>query len=858
MNKVILAFLPLLILGSVLHAQKSTSKTSSDYYTSLYSDFVTYSSISLKAIPNTSFSTARGSHVSYSEEIQFKGDQRILNSNYLTITIPFKGEKYDCFVKKVNLQSPEYSLKSSNGIENNSNSSYYRGIVLGQDNSWVTFAIINGDYRIVMATEEGNIQVVKNKGNKNYHIYKSKDLLEQKSLECLVEDQSAKVKSTSTRVGSDCLEVYIECDHQSYLDNSSSVANTEAWALAIMNDVATIYATIDIPIVVSEVFVWNTTDPYTSLDNAAEMRDTFVQQIEDNYTGRVAQLFSTRPLGQGLAYGLGGLCGNSTDYPGPYLVATSLDANYSAYPNYSFTIHVVAHELGHVFGAQHTHACVWGMDGNSQLDDCGNVYAFDNGDTPEGEECFDNTNPILPTGSGTIMSRCELTMTGVDLTNGFHPEVEAFIYEAYSMAPCSTGGLCASQTPPNDLCENAKNLPVNGVCDYRVYDNYSATASGVAAPSCGSIGTANDIWYTYQSTGDDLSLLVNTTNESLENLVVTVYTGSCGSLTENSCTEVFDEEISIKISGLSSGEIVYIRVIEEFSDAEGTFEMCLVNPNLPCHAAYDALIQFYNDANGGTWTDNSGWIDGELGTDCDVCSWFGITCDNLGNVIGIDLTGNNLSGTVAQELDELIFLRELKIWNNTLSGTFPDIWTNLTDLEHVDLSNNLFTGNMPNSLANLSKLEFLYIENNMMDGPLLPEIGNLEDIIVFWGKNNDFSGCFPGEYLQLCDAQSIQFTGNAQLPGGGDFSLFCSDGIGGDIDEDGYCFGSNLGDDCVDDDPTIYPSAPELCDGKDNDCDGDYDEDDDDDDDNNNNCVLCMTIFALHFSLNLTQVTPNG
>ncbi len=42
-----------------------------------------------------------------------------------------------------------------------------------------------------------------------------------------------------------------------------------------------------------------------------------------------------------------------------------------------------------------------------------------------------------------------------------------------------------------------------------------------------------------------------------------------------------------------------------------------------------------------------------------------------------------------------------------------------------------------------------------------------------------------------------------------------------DNDEDGF----SPPDDCDDNDDTVYPNAPELCDGKDNDCDGDTDED---------------------------------
>ncbi|MDE2783399.1 MAG: Ig-like domain-containing protein [Gemmatimonadota bacterium] len=94
-----------------------------------------------------------------------------------------------------------------------------------------------------------------------------------------------------------------------------------------------------------------------------------------------------------------------------------------------------------------------------------------------------------------------------------------------------------------------------------------------------------------------------------------------------------------------------------------------------------ALQDFYDATNGGSWTRSDGWLEDE-----DLDRWHGVRIDSIGRVSGLDLSGNGLSGHVPAALERLVSLRELRIRNNALTGRLPQSLTGL-ELDEFDYAN---------------------------------------------------------------------------------------------------------------------------------------------------------------------------
>ncbi|XP_057725728.1 receptor-like protein EIX2 isoform X2 [Arachis stenosperma] len=84
----------------------------------------------------------------------------------------------------------------------------------------------------------------------------------------------------------------------------------------------------------------------------------------------------------------------------------------------------------------------------------------------------------------------------------------------------------------------------------------------------------------------------------------------------------------------------------------------------------------------------------------------------------VDLSSNNLTGTMSPQLFSLSQLHFLNLSHNRLTGTIPKEIGNMTQLESLDLSKNELTGEIPESMSSLSFLSNLNLSFNNLRGQI--------------------------------------------------------------------------------------------------------------------------------------------
>lgn len=713
-------------------------------------------------------------------------------------------------IEPLALLSSDYALFDSKGKyrSNTGEYSFYKGYEIGKPSTKIGLMLVDDELKLHVHDEKGTYTVSKNAQSRyiGYYDHSRKTALD-KEWDCQVEEAREELENQyrSGTNESGCLTIFIEVDHNMYNKHGGNIANTEAWVMNIMSQVAILYIEHDIPINVSGIQVWDQTDPYISASNTNEALNLFRQNVNNNpnNNGRLAHLLSGRSLGGGIAY-LGTLCSTGLNVA----VSANMNSGFTPYPNYSWNVMVVAHELGHNVGSNHTHACVWNGNGTA-IDGCGNVSGC--------------PNAPIPSNGGTVMSYCHLNSVGINLANGFGPQPGALIKDRYEYANCVTGENCAPVTPFNDVCARSIVVPVHQYCIAGQYRLEAANASNVAPFTCATSQAEEDIWFSFEFPSSGTVEIELEGKDQLTDLMLEVYSGECNSLSTISCAQANSSgQISLSIPDTYINQTILLRVAEMNSDVEGLVDLCIYNANLPCDDMVDTLNQIYIDNVGANWTNNNGWSNGANSAACDFCNWHGVVCDRYGKIINIDLSNNNLTQALSAKFLDLLDLQDLNLSHNALTAMPVDQWDTLEQLFILDLRNNQINDTIPRSLRVMKKINTVHLDNNAFHSNIPPNLGYNGSWRRFTAANNNLSGCFPNGLSSFCYKDSLNLSGNANLPYGGDVSLLCSDGSGTDSDNDGHC--RNI-DDCNDNDNTIYYGSPEIsCDGKDNNCDGTVDE----------------------------------
>ena len=187
-------------------------------------------------------------------------------------------------------------------------------------------------------------------------------------------------------------------------------------------------------------------------------------------------------------------------------------------------------------------------------------------------------------------------------------------------------------------------------------------------------------------------------------------------------------------------------------------------------AERNALVALHESTGGDGWDDATGWL-GDPGTECD---WLGVMCDDpREHVVGIQLAGNGLSGTLPDALGDLTRLETLDLSRGRIGGPIPAVLGTLQALRVLDLAGNDLTGPVPPALGDLDSLEQLYLFDNDLGGTIPPSLGNLQKLVVLDLSAARLTGPIPLELTQLPALETLalgQFYDvgprNNQLTGG--------------------------------------------------------------------------------------------
>jgi Leucine-rich repeat (LRR) protein len=138
------------------------------------------------------------------------------------------------------------------------------------------------------------------------------------------------------------------------------------------------------------------------------------------------------------------------------------------------------------------------------------------------------------------------------------------------------------------------------------------------------------------------------------------------------------------------------------------------------------------------------------------------------------LEKNRFTGAIPPELGTMPNLRILTLNDNNLTGSLPASFgaftlqgtkstsrtQNAQTLELLDMSNNQLSGSVPREWGNMAVLTTLNLSNNRLSGVLPQELGNMSSLERLNLSRNQFSGSIPTTFSQFTKLRELRINAN--------------------------------------------------------------------------------------------------
>jgi hypothetical protein len=245
--------------------------------------------------------------------------------------------------------------------------------------------------------------------------------------------------NTALRTSAACkvARIGFEATNAMFKELGSSQVATANYISGVFNVVKQIYRNENIPLKLSVIYINSTPDSYGCTNATQCLSNLMAVRPVGSFNADLMHLVDIKPNGTslgGLAF-VGVLCGAS-----PYGYS-SIYKIYQQLPLYSWSVNVIAHELGHNFGSKHTHWCGWNLPNGTT----GRIDSCYQGEGTCGTIRKQNFN-------ATIMSYC-YNNGAINLNKGFGPLPGNVMRASLQNASCLP---LISQLE----CDSLKNPPV--------------------------------------------------------------------------------------------------------------------------------------------------------------------------------------------------------------------------------------------------------------------------------------------------------------------------------------------------------------------------------------------------------------